>query len=187
MTGARTVVGVSQPSVEIRTSTRRRKTVAAHWEGEVIVVVVPHRLPARDRQAYAAHLAAKLIADRSRRRPTDEALTDRARELSRRYLDGKAQPSAVTWSARQRSRWGSCSPSARTIRISDRLTDVPTWVLDAVLVHELAHLLHPEHSSEFHELANRHPRTRDSEQFLAGYALGLARPDDRPSSAAPPP
>lgn len=163
------------PDVVIRTSTRRRKTVAAHWEGDAIVVIVPHRMPKRDRQAYADHLAAQLIASREKRRPTDEALTERARELSLRYLDGQAVPAAVTWSSRQRSRWGSCSPAERTIRISDRLKDVPGWVLDTVLLHELAHLIHAEHSPAFHELAQRHPRMADSEHFLAGYALGLDR------------
>ncbi|MEY2456280.1 MAG: hypothetical protein QOK06_1374, partial [Acidimicrobiaceae bacterium] len=43
----------SRPPVEVRSSTRRRKTVAAHWEGDTIVVVVPHRLPKRQRQAFA--------------------------------------------------------------------------------------------------------------------------------------
>jgi hypothetical protein len=163
------------PPVEIRTSTRRRKTVAAHWEGDTIVVVVPHRLPTRDRQAFADDLAARLVASRARRRPSDEGLEDRARELSRRYLDGRATPSAVTWSSRQRSRWASCSPADGTIRVSDRLQDVPPWVLDAVLVHELAHLLHPDHSPAFHDLADRHPRAGDAGHFLAGYAAGLER------------
>jgi predicted metal-dependent hydrolase len=164
-----------EPVVEIRVSSRRRKTVAAHWEGDDIVVVVPQRLPRRERQAYADELSAKLIADRSRRRPTDDALTRRARELSSRYLDGKAVPAAVTWSTRQQHRWGSCSPTDRTIRLSDRLRDVPEWVLDAVIVHELAHLLHAEHDAAFHALISRFPPSGDAAHFLAGYELGLLR------------
>jgi predicted metal-dependent hydrolase len=166
-----------QPPVEIRASRRRRKTVAAFWEGDTVVVAVPHWMPDRDRWAYAAELVPKLVADRERRRPTDAALTERAMALSQRYLEGRALPTAVTWSSRQHMRWGSCSPAHGTIRISDRLAGVPGWVLDAVLVHELAHLLHADHSAEFHELANRHPRAADSDVFLAGYSLGLQRAD----------
>lgn len=169
-----------RPPIEIRSSTRRRKTVAAHWEGDTIVVVVPHRMPKRDRQAYADHLAAKLIAGRARGRPTDAALTERAHELSRDFLDGRAVPAAVTWSSRQLRRWGSCSPADGTIRISERLRDVPAWVLDTVLLHELAHLLHAEHDAAFYALVARHPRTADSEHFLAGYALGLDRAGSAP-------
>lgn len=168
------------PRVEIRASARRRKTVAAHWEGDDIVVVVPARLPVRDRQAYADELAARLIAGRARTRPTDEALADRAAALSRRYLGGKAVPTSVTWSSRQRSRWGSCSVADGTIRISDRLRGVPGWVLDTVLVHELAHLIHPGHDAAFHALVDRHPRTADSELYLAGYALGLEQAGTEP-------
>jgi predicted metal-dependent hydrolase len=163
------------PAVEIRVSARRRKTVAAHWEGETVVVVVPPRLSRRDRQVYADELVAKLVTDRERRRPTDAALTSRATDLSDRYLDGRARPAAVMWSKRQHHRWGSCSPGDRTIRVSDRLKDVPEWVLDAVLVHELAHLLRAEHDAEFHALVGRYPRTDDAGHFLAGYESGLAR------------
>jgi predicted metal-dependent hydrolase len=162
------------PTVEVRVSARRRKTVGAHWEGDTIVVVVPQRLPKRDRQAYADELSAKLVASRAKERRTDDDLTTRAAELSADHLDGRARPTAVTWSSRQGSRWGSCTPADGTIRISDRLRDVPGWVLDAVLVHELAHLLHDDHGAAFNELVGRFPRTTDADLFLAGYALGLA-------------
>jgi predicted metal-dependent hydrolase len=168
----------SRPPVEVRSSTRRRKTVAAHWEGDTIVVVVPHRLPKRQRQAFADELAAKLIASRARNQPTDSELRDRALALSVRYLDGKAIPTSVAWSSRQGHRWGSCTAADGTIRVSDRLKSVPGWVLDAVLVHELAHLLHNDHGAEFNALVSRFPRTADSDVFLAGYSLGLDRPLD---------
>lgn len=170
----------AQPPVEIRASTRRRKTVAAFWEGDTVVVAVPVGLPEHDRRALVDELVPKLVADRERRRPTDAALTERATRLSQRYLGGRALPTAVTWSSRQHTRWGSCSPANGTIRISDRLADVPRWVLDAVLVHELAHLIHADHSAEFHELANRHPRAADSGVFLEGYGLGLQRAERSP-------
>ena len=165
------------PPVVVRTSTRRRKTVAAHWEGGTIVVVVPHRLPKRDRQVYADELAARLIKSRARSRPSDAALRERALALSRRHLGGKAKPTSVTWSSRQERRWASCTAADGTIRVSDRLREVPPWVLDAVLVHELAHLLHNDHGAAFQELAGRHPRAADADVFLAGYALGLERGD----------
>jgi len=46
-------------------------------------------------------------------------------------------------------------------------------VLDATIVHELAHLLHADHSAAFHAVANRHPRQKDALVFLEGYSLGL--------------
>ena len=163
------------PAVDIRVSNRRRKTVSAYWEGDTVVVVVPPRMAKHAQRAYADELAAKLVARRARERPSDAALTARALELSLLYFDGTARPTSVTWSSRQSTRWGSCTPADGTIRITDRLRDVPGWVLDAVLVHELAHLLQIDHSAAFHELVGRFPRLEDAEHFLHGYALGLER------------
>jgi len=160
-----------KPEVEIRVSDRRRKSVAAMWEGDRIVVVVPRRMAKRDRQVYADELAQKLIKARDKRRPTDTELHARAAYLSRTYLQAKAKPTAVQWSTRQNTRWGSCTAAEGTIRMSARLQGAPQFVIDAVLVHELAHLLISDHSVEFYELANRFPRQGDAELFLQGMSF----------------
>ena len=103
--------------------------------------------------------------------------------LGRRYLDGVA-PASIRWSSRQRSRWGSCSLHSREIRISDRLRVVPEWVLDGVIVHELAHLLVPDHSPRFRALERRYPRQGDAEVFLSGFALGLRSGEPTPGELA---
>jgi predicted metal-dependent hydrolase len=165
------------PLVEIRPSTRRRKTVGAHWEGDTIVVVVPHRLSKRVQHEYADALVARLLEDRRTTHPTDADLMARSVDLLARYLPGVARPAAVTWTDRAGSRWGSCTLTDRTIRISATLQGVPPWVLDAVLVHELAHLVHPRHDADFRAVVDRYERAADAEVFLEGYQLGLARTD----------
>jgi predicted metal-dependent hydrolase len=72
----------------------------------------------------------------------------------------------------QTSRWGSCTPATREIRISDRIAGFPEWVLDAVVVHELAHLVHLGHTREFWELAHRYPLTERALGFLIAKQLG---------------
>jgi predicted metal-dependent hydrolase len=161
------------PPVEVRVSSRRRKTVGAHWEGGTAVVVFPRHVRVADRQAFVDDLVGRLVAARDRVRPSDGELAARATRLSDRYLDGRAEPTSVTWTSRQLRRWASCTPADGSIRVSDRLRGVPPWVLDAVLVHELAHLLQPDHGPAFRALVARHPRTSDATHFLAGYALGL--------------
>jgi hypothetical protein len=162
----------ASPALELRTSTRRRKTATAWWEGRVLVVALPAHVRGRERE----ELIGWLVERSSRRRPSlgagDPELLARAVALSASYELG-VEPSAVRFVPNQRRRWGSCTPETGVIRLSDRLRAVPGWVLDAVLVHELAHLAHPDHGADFRALADRHPRQLEASRYLEGYQLGL--------------
>ncbi|HEY4938445.1 MAG TPA: M48 family metallopeptidase, partial [Actinomycetota bacterium] len=52
------------------------------------------------------------------------------------------------------------------IRLSESLLDMPGWVRDYVLVHELAHLLVPNHSPKFWALVERYPLTERARGYL---------------------
>jgi hypothetical protein len=106
----------------------------------------------------------------------DAALTERANALADRYLGG-VRAESIRWVGNQRKRWGSCNPGSKHIRISDRLRPVPLWVLDAVLVHELAHLIECSHSKRFRALADRYPRMAEADTFLHGFTIGLEARD----------
>jgi hypothetical protein len=164
------------PEVEVRISKRRKKTSEAKWVGGRIVVSVPAHLDRENRQKTIDWLVERLL---TRQRPLsgldDDGLLARAIELSDRYLVG-AHPVSVRWVTNQSARWGSCSYYSGHIRLSHRLRVVPQWVLDSVLVHELAHLTHPDHSPAFHKLAGAYPRHEEAGTFLAGYGLGLSNP-----------
>ena len=161
-----------RPELEVRASARRTKTATAWWEGTTLIVALPARVNGAERE----QLIEWLVARSTRRRPaavaSDPELLARAEELSAQYRIG-AVPTSITFVTNQRKRWGSCTVATGAIRLSDRLRHVPGWVLDAVLVHELAHLVHADHSSSFHELANRYPRQEEATRFLDGYQLGL--------------
>ena len=55
-----------------------------------------------------------------------------------------------------KTRWGSCNPVARTIRLNTELAKKPVECLEYILVHELLHLLEPTHNSRFTDLLDRH-------------------------------
>jgi predicted metal-dependent hydrolase len=161
-----------RPEVEIRSSSRRKKTGAAHWSGSRIVVQIPARLRGREREAFIDDLVERLLTQRPQNHAGDASLEERARVLAELYNDG-VMANSVRWVNNQRARWASCSPASRDIRVSSRLRQCPEWVIDAVLVHELAHLQEADHSPRFYEIAHRHPRQNECELFLDGYALGL--------------
>ena len=156
--------------VEIRRSRRRRKTVSAHREGDRLVLLMPAGLSARLEERYVKELGEKVLAREQRRRPSDSDLLERAARLSDRYLEGRAVPSNVRWVTNQSSRWGSCTTSERTIRLSHRLRGMPDYVIDYVLLHELVHLLVPGHGQDFHALLDRYPRVERASGYLEGWS-----------------
>jgi hypothetical protein len=169
------------PEVEVRISKRRKKTSEAKWVGGRIVVSLPAHLDVESRQKTIDWLVERLLTRHRLQSGLDDAgLLARAIELSDRYLVG-THPVSVRWVTNQTARWGSCSYYSGHIRVSHRLRVVPEWVLDSVLVHEVAHLTHPDHSRAFHKLAGAYPRHKEAGVFLAGYGLGLSNPT--PSSA----
>ena len=159
-----------QPVVEVRRSKRRRLTVAAYREDGKVVVLVPARFTRAEEQRWVSTMLARLERSERRRRPSDAALTERAAALNERYLDGRATPASVRWVDNQLSRWGSCTPADRTIRLSTRLQGMPPWVVDYVLVHELAHLVEAGHGTAFWSLVDRYPKAERARGFLEGYA-----------------
>lgn len=171
--------------VEVRRSRRRKRTVTAFREGGRLVVAIPDRFTRVQEREWVRRMVAKVEASERKRRPSDERLAARAAELSRQYLGGQARPTSVTWSTRQGRRWGSCTVAEGTIRISTRLQGMPGWVLDYVLLHELAHLLCAGHGPEFWALLAAYPRTERARGFLEGVAHAWdapAAPDDQPAA-----
>ena len=160
------------PEVEVRTSVRRRKTATAFWERGRIVVVVPAHVRGPERAAMVDWLVGRVRAKRPGFGISDGMLARRAELLADRYVDG-VRPRSIRWVGNQNKRWGSCTADTGEIRLSNRLRAVPEWVLDAVIVHELAHLVEPNHSPRFHRIADRHPRQREASLFLDGYQLGI--------------
>lgn len=161
---------MTQPQVEVRRSKRRRRTVSAYRDGDRVVVMIPASLSRKEEAEWVETMLARLERSEKRRKPTDSDLHRRATELSDKYLGGLAIPETVRWVDNQRSRWGSCTPGDRTIRLSSRLQGMPGWVIDYVLVHELAHLLEPGHDAKFWAWVDRYPQAERAKGYLIGWS-----------------
>ena len=161
---------MSRPEVEVRRSKRRRRTVSAYRDGDRVVVMIPASLSRKEEAEWVETMLARLERSERRRRPSDVDLLKRARGLNDRYLGGLATPESVRWVDNQQSRWGSCTPGDRTIRLSARLQGMPSWVVDYVLVHELAHLLEAGHDDRFWSWVDRYPQAERAKGYLIGWS-----------------
>jgi hypothetical protein len=176
----------STPRVEVRRSARRKKTVSAFWEGGTAVVAIPASFTRAQEAHWVERMVMRLREDTARRSGPagDAALLARAQELSSEYLGGRARPASIRWVTNQRRRWGSCTPSQRTIRLSHELQGMPGWVVDYVILHELAHLLVSGHGPAFWRLLGGYPRLDEAKAFLAGVAFAGTRPGGPPGGGA---
>jgi predicted metal-dependent hydrolase len=162
----------TQTPVEVRRSARRRRTVSAYREGDRIVVLIPARMSRAQEAEWVEAMVARVEQAEARRRPSDDELVTRAARLSRAWLEGRAEPLSVRWVDNQRTRWGSCTPADRSIRLSRRLQGMPDWVVDYVLVHELAHLIEAGHNDRFWGWVGRYPHADRARAWLDGYSAG---------------
>lgn len=156
--------------IEVRRSTRRKRTVSARREGERTIVMIPASMSRQEEERVVAEMVAKLDTRETRRRvpQSDASLARRAADLAARYVPEAPSPSSVRWVTNQDARWGSCTPAAGTIRLSHRLQGMPGHVIDAVLVHEITHLVVSSHGPRFDAVAGRYPRMNEAMGFLDG-------------------
>lgn len=165
--------GMSDFPIDVVPSKRRKRTVQAALADGRIVVRVPHGLDP-DAETRLVEQAVERI--RRKVSSSEVDLTERARSLASKY--GLPAPTSVEWSSRQMKRWGSCSRGDSRIRISNRLADMPPWVLDSVLIHELAHLEVPDHGPRFEELVGRYELAERAKGYLIAKSEGRDQTGD---------
>lgn len=155
----------AQMKVEVIRSHRRSKTVEARMVGDTLQITIPARLTEREEAEWVGEMMRRIQHRRERGKPRSSAdLVQRAAQLASRY--GLPAPASIRWVGNQNTRWGSCTPGDASIRISTKLAREPSWVLDYVIMHELAHLVVAGHSPDFWCLVERYPRSERARGFL---------------------
>jgi predicted metal-dependent hydrolase len=166
--------------IRIIRSTKRRKTVQARKVGGILEILAPAALSDEQLQPHIKRLTER-IERRDQGAGLDRhRLDEQASVLNRRYFDDGLTYHSIRWSDTQKKSFGSCTPSLRTIRISTRLNRMPKFVLEYVILHELAHLREPNHGKRFWTLVNRYAKTERARGYL--MAVGLEDIEPLPAS-----
>ncbi len=147
--------------VQVTRSKRRKKTAEAKLRGNVVDI----RIPARSTKAQELEFVDHFVAKFNRHRQAGLVdLSDRAQRLAAEH--NLPFPDSIRWVSNQNHRWGSCTPADGSIRLSDRMVAFPTWVIDYVIVHELAHLVEIDHNANFWRLVDSYPLTERARGYL---------------------
>ena len=156
-------------SVSVVRSTKRRRSVSASMVGDVLRVSIPNWMSRAEEQEAVDEMVRRF----KRRIATfDIDLMQRARLLAKAH--SLQVPDVIEWGENLTSVWGLCTPTLRHVRISTRLVGAPSWVLDYVIVHELAHLHVGAHNAEFWAIVHRYPKA----ERAIGYLIAKSGDDD---------
>ena len=169
MTDVSTKIQVDEVTLDLVVVRKRVKNINARLHGSTLSVSAPHRVSRGEVRSVAVELARRLL-----RRARADAVNgdDSGRIVANKVAAKFPKPPRVTevrFSTNQRSQWGSYSPRTGVIRLNAALKVMPPWVLEAVVAHELAHSVHPDHSLAFWKLVRSICRHTDRENaFLEG-------------------
>ena len=168
------------PPVRILTSRRRRRTVAARLRSGVLELLVPETMPVAERERWAEAMRSRLERRMRRTLPTDERLDRRAHALNTLHFGARLRWTSIGFAEMARQ-WGSCTFTTGAVRIATRAAKLPDWVLDYLIVHELAHLEHSDHGPAFHEMEERYPLTERARGYLMALDHASGVPDEAPT------
>lgn len=161
----------SKLKVILHRSQRRKKTIEAKFDAGKLHVYLPAGLPAAKEREWV-----EKMVQRVERKffPDDEGLVEalekRAQALNRLYFKGRLSWTAVKLVRPTKTRYASCNPDSKVIRVSAEIRQFPRWVQDYLLIHELAHLEEPSHSDRFWRLVGRYDKAERARGFLMGWA-----------------
>lgn len=163
-----TIDGVT---LALRLSRKKVKNINARLVGNELRVSAPRWVSTGELDEAIEVLARRLVRrERARDVNAEHDALGLARKVARRF----ARPpeiAAARFSTAQTSRWGSYSTRTGTIHLNAVLRQMPAWVLEAVVAHELAHIDHPDHSAAFWALLRRVcPETDRARAFLEGVS-----------------
>jgi hypothetical protein len=165
------MLDVDGVALELRVVRKRVKNINARLRGSTLWISAPYHVPAGELDETIVQLARRLV----RRSRADAVNSDGgaeaiARKVAARF-DDPPEVAEVRFVTNQRSRWGSYSARTGIVRLSAALRQMPPWVLEAVVAHELAHTFHLDHSPAFWELVRTVcPKTDRARAFLEGVS-----------------
>lgn len=158
--------------IEVARSRRRSRNVSAMVKNGIMHVSAPYHIAEERLNKAIEELKARFDkAEFKKKLNKEEDLLKAAGELNRRYFAGRLAIKSVRYVTNQNSKFGSCSHHSGVVRIAHPVAFMPKWVRDYVLVHELAHLIEPNHGKDFWDMVRRYELAERARGYLAAKGM----------------
>jgi len=162
---------MTQTKVKIIRSAKRKRTIQAKMIQDTLWIYFPMGMAKAKEEKWIKEMTKRFAKQKHQQQLNkDGTLQIRAQQINKQYFNGELD-FTIKYVANQTSKFGSCTPRTKMIRVSDRIASMPRWVQDYVIIHELAHLIHPNHSKKFWETVYQYKYTERAKGYL--IAVGL--------------
>lgn len=160
--------------VKIIRSHKRHRTISARLKGETMFVYAPAKVSDRELSRVIGNFAKRLERKRLKRELNeDHDLEAVAEMLNKAYFNSRLRLRSIKYVTNQDKVFGSCNYRAGDIRISHRLSQMPDWVRDYVIIHEMAHLIEPNHSRAFWDIVYRYKLAERARGYLMAKGFDM--------------
>lgn len=168
--------------ITIIRSKRRRKTIQTKYADGRLWIYLPFGMNPKEEEKWIKKMIERneQWAKKKTFKKSDSWLMHRAQELNKKYFNGSLQFS-IKFVLNQNTRYGSCTSVDRSIRISERVKTMPSWVQNYIIIHELAHLIYPDHSKKFWDKVHQYKYAERAIGYL--IAIGAETIDGEQNSA----
>ncbi len=153
--------------VKIIRSRKRKRSVGARLVDDLLLINAPLMLPQEKLDKIINGFKSKFARQKLKNElDKDKNLLDLSSALNKQYFGNKLKIESIEYSTNQNSRFGCCNYRSAKIRISHKIGLMPKWVRKYVLIHEMAHLIEPNHSRRFWDIVSRYRLTERARGYL---------------------
>ena len=158
--------------IKVIRSSDRKKTVQAKMVGETLHVYLPLGMHREEERKIIERMKEKIDKKLQKKQINkDDYLIKKFHEFNIKYFQERLKVNSIEFVANQTKMRGSCTPNKCTIRLSHKLLEMPKWVLDYVIMHEMTHLVHPNHSKAFWTKVGEYKYTERARGFLMAKGM----------------
>jgi hypothetical protein len=171
--------GMTPSQITVIRSPRRKKTIQTKYADGQLWIYLPANMGRTEEEKWVHRMIekSKRWEQKAAFKHSDTWLMKRAQEINKKYFDGALHLNSICFVTNQHARFGSCTSTDHTIRISDRVKTMPSWVQEYVILHEMVHLVVPDHSKKFWDLVNQYKFAERAK----GYLIALGATDEETS------